>query len=159
MALPRNFRLDADQRARLGTQLLRLSHRYERALQDRLARWRLAATHYETLKLLYSAPDYSLTHSELAARLGVTLPSITLAVKKLMALRLLGQQRGEDRRRRVVTLTVKGAELLAPLYDELERFAEEVFQAIPEQGAAKVEAAIARLLSRLSELEDARAAA
>ena len=38
MALPRNFKLTADHRARLGSQLLRLAKRYERAFTERLAR-------------------------------------------------------------------------------------------------------------------------
>lgn len=153
MALPRSFKLDADKRARLGTQLLRLARRYDRALNERLAPFHLAPSHYEILKLLYAAPDYSRTHSELAAAMGVTLPSITLAVQKLGALKMIGEQRGEDRRRRVVSLTVKGAEFLGPLYDVHERFAEGLFSAIPEKSATAVESAIEALLVRLTALE------
>lgn len=153
MALPRSFTLDADKRARLGTQFLRLARRYDRALNERLAPFHLAPTHYEILKLLYAAPEYSRTHSELAAAMGVTLPSITLAVHKLGALKLIGEQRGEDRRRRVVSLTVKGAEFLGPLYDAHERFAEALFSAIPEKSAHAVEGAIEALLVRLTALE------
>lgn len=158
MAMPRNFKLTADKRARLGTQLLRLAKRYDRALNDRLSRWQLSTTHYEILKVLYAAPDYSLTHSQLAAAMGVTLPSITLAVRKLGAMRLIGAQRGTDRRSRIVTLSVKGAELLSMLYEACEGFAEDLFAAIPDKAAADVEAAITRLLSRLSSMEEARLA-
>lgn len=158
MALPRNFKLTADKRARLGTQLLRLAKRYERALSDRLARWKLSPTHYEILKVLYAAPDYALTHSQLAESMGVTLPSITLAVRKLGALKLVGQQRGQDRRSRIVSLSVKGAELLSMLYETYEAFAEDLFTAVPDKSAAQLEDAITGLLSRLSAMEEARLA-
>lgn len=158
MALPRNFKLTADKRARLGTQLLRLAKRYERALSDRLARWKLSPTHYEILKVLYATPDYALTHSQLAESMGVTLPSITLAVRKLGALRLVGQQRGQDRRSRIVSLSVKGAELLSMLYETYEAFAEDLFTAVPDKSAAQLEDTITSLLSRLSAMEEARLA-
>jgi DNA-binding MarR family transcriptional regulator len=150
-------KLSSDHRARLGGQLLRLANRYDRALNERLARWRLSATHYEMLKALYAAPDYSLTHSRLAELTGVTLPSITLAVKKLGAMRLVGSQRGEDRRSRIATLSVKGAETLAALYDEFERFAEDVFTTIDDNAARATEKAILKLLARLTAIEDQRA--
>ena len=158
MALPRNFKLTADKRARLGSQLLRLAKRYERAFTERLARWHLAPTHYEILKLLYAAPDYSLTHSQIAQAMGVTLPSITLAVRKLGALKLLGNQRGEDRRSRIVTLSVKGAETLSVLYETYESFAEDLFTAVSDKSADQLEASIAALLSRLSAMEESRIA-
>ncbi len=153
MALPRNLKLSGD---RIGSQLLRLANRYDRALSERLAPWRLSPSHYEMLKLLYAAPDYSLTHSQLAHATGVTLPSITLAVKKLGAMRMVGSQRGEDRRSRVATLTVKGAETLAALYDRHEQFSEALFSQLGGKGADAVQQAIQRLLSRLSEIEDER---
>lgn len=156
MALPRNFKLTADKRARLGTQLLRLAKRYDRALTERLARWKLSPTHYEILKVLYAAPDYSLTHSQLAEAMGVTLPSITLAVRKLGALKLIGHQRGEDRRARIVSLSVKGAETLSVLYESYEGFAEDLFSAISDKSASQLEKSINKLLSRLSALEDQR---
>ncbi|MCC7508938.1 MAG: hypothetical protein IT464_06155 [Planctomycetes bacterium] len=158
MALPRNIKLTSDNRARLGSQLLRLANRYDRALSERLSRWRLAPSHYELLKILYSAPDYSLTHSQLAEAMGVTLPSITLAVKKLGALRMVGSQRGTDRRSRVLTLTVKGAEMLGVLFDEYEAFAQALFSSITDAGAGTIEKSILRLLSRLTELQDQRRA-
>lgn len=154
MALPRNFRLDADGRARLGSQLIRLAHRYDRALSERLAKFKLAPSHYEILKLLYAAPDYSLSHSQLAQSMGITLPSITLAVRKLGAMRLVGQQRATDRRTRLVSLSVKGAEFLAPLYDQVEAFASGLFSAIGEKQSAQVDAAIQALLVRLSAMQD-----
>jgi DNA-binding MarR family transcriptional regulator len=154
MALPRNLKFSSDRRARLGGQLLRLAKRYDKELAERLAPFRLAPTHYEILKLLYAAPDYSLSNSRLAEALGVTLPSITLAVKKLSTLKMVGSQRGEDRRERVVTLTVKGAEMLALLYDRYEQFAEDLFGAIDEKQAASLERSIGRLLSRLTEMQD-----
>jgi DNA-binding MarR family transcriptional regulator len=154
MALPRNLKIGADRKARLGGQLLRLAKRYDKELAERLAPFRLAPTHYEILKLLYAAPDYSLSNSRVAEALGVTLPSITLAVKKLSALRLVGSQRGEDRRERIVTLSVKGAEMLALLYDRYEQFAEDLFSAIDEKKAAALEQSVARLLSRLTEMQD-----
>ena len=156
MPLPRNFRLDADAKARLGTQLLRLAKRYDRALSERLSRWSLAPTHYEILKLLYAAEDYSLSHSQVADALGVTLPSVTLAVKKLCALKLVGRRRGRDRRERIVTLAVKGAEFLAILYQEYESFAEDLFTSIPDRAAKNLDRTIASLLSRLSALQDQR---
>lgn len=156
MALPRNFKLTADKRTRLGTQLLRLAKRYDRALSERLSQWKLSPTHYEILKVLYAAPDYSLTHSQLAEAMGVTLPSITLAVRKLGALKLIGHQRGEDRRARIVSLSVKGAELLSVLYESYEGFAEDLFNAIPDKSADQLEKSIAKLLSRLSAMEDQR---
>lgn len=158
MALPRNFKLTADKRTRLGSQLLRLAKRYERALTERLARWKLSPTHYEILKVLYAAPDYSLTHTQLADAMGITLPSITLAVKKLSALRLVGHQRGEDRRSRIVSLSVKGAETLSILYETYEGFAEDLFSVIPNASAESVQKTIAKLLSRLSALEESRQA-
>lgn len=154
MGLPRAFKLDTDGQARLGSQLLRLAHRFDRALTERLARFKLAPTHYEILKTLYAAPDYSLGHTQLAQAMGITLSSITLAVRKLGAMRLVGQQRGTDRRQRVVSLTVKGAEFLAPLYDTTEEFAHELFSALPEKSARQVEAAIQALLARLSAMQD-----
>jgi MarR family transcriptional regulator, lower aerobic nicotinate degradation pathway regulator len=154
MPLPTTLKLNADKRSRLGGQLLRLAKRYDRELQERLSRWNLAPTHYEILKLLYAAPDYSMSHSQLAQGLGVTLPSVTLAIRKLGAMKMVGSQRGEDRRRRLVTLSVKGAETLALLYDEYERFAEELFSSIDDRKANSLERTIGRLLSRLSELQD-----
>lgn len=154
MPLPRNLRLNNDVRSRLGGQLLRLAHRYDRALSERLARWHLAPTHYELLKLLYAAPDYSLTHSQVAQAMGITLPSVTLAARKLGALRLVGAQRGNDRRCRVLTLTVKGAEMLGQLYDAHEYFSEALFSSIPDAGTAQLDRAIQRLLARLTELEE-----
>jgi len=154
MGLPRAFKLDSQGQARLGSQLLRLAHRFDRALTERLARFRLAPTHYEILKTLYAAPDYSLGHTQLAQALGITLPSITLAVRKLGAMRLIGQQRGTDRRQRVVSLTVKGAEFLAPLYDTTEEFATALFSALPDKAAKQVETSIQSLLARLSALQD-----
>ncbi len=154
MALPRTLKLDADSKSRLGTQLIRLSHRYERALAERLSRWGLAPTHYELLKLLYAAPDYSATHSAIARAMGVTLPSVTLAVRKLGGLKLIGGQRGTDRRQRVVSLSVKGAEFLAQLFDAHEGFTVELFDALNDHGAAALEKNIQRLLARLSAMED-----
>ncbi len=154
MGLPRAFKLKTEGQARLGSQLLRLAHRFDRALTERLARFKLAPTHYEILKTLYAAPDYSLGHTQLATAMGITLPSITLAVRKLGAMRLIGQQRGTDRRRRVVSLTVKGAEFLAPLYDTTEEFATALFSALPEKSARQVEAAIQAVLARLSAMQD-----
>jgi len=154
MPLPRNLKLDADGRTRLGGQLLRLAKRYDRELSERLSRWNLAPTHYEILKLLYAAPDYAMTHSRIADSLGVTLPSVTLAVRKLGALKMIGSQRGTDRRERVITLSVKGAETLAILYEQYESFAEDLFTAIDDKKAASLERAITRLLSRLTELQD-----
>jgi DNA-binding MarR family transcriptional regulator len=158
MALPTHLKLKADHRTRLGTQLLRLANRYDRALAERLSEWRLAPSHYELLKLLYAAPDYSRTHTQLAQAMGVTLPSITLAIRKLGAMRLVGSQRGEDRRSRIATLTVKGAETLALLYDRYEQFAELLFTSVGDPGSAAVEKAVQRLLARLGELEDQRSA-
>ncbi|MBX3473212.1 MAG: hypothetical protein KF754_02435 [Planctomycetes bacterium] len=154
MPLPRGFKLDADSRTRLGSQLIRLAHRYDRALAERLARFKLAPTHYEILKLLYAAPDYSLSHSQLAEAMGITLPSITLAVRKLGAMRMIGQQRATDRRTRLVSLSVKGAEFLAPLYDEVESFTAQLFAAVPEKGAAPFLAAIQALLARLTAMQE-----
>ena len=158
MPLPRNFKLTADKRARLGTQLLRLAKRYDRALTERLARWKLAPTHYEILKILYAAPDYALTHSELGKAMGVTLPSITLAVRKLGTLKLVGTQRGTDKRSRIVSLSVKGAELLSILYETYEAFAEDLFTAVSDKSAKQMEDAIGSLLSRLAAMEEARVA-
>lgn len=154
MALPRGFKLDVDGRTRLGSQLIRLAHRYDRALGEQLARFKIAPNHYEILKLLYAAPEYTLGHSQIAAALGVTLPSVTLAVRKLGAMKLLAGQRGSDRRTRLVSLTVKGAEFLAPLYDRTEQFAESVFSAIDESRARHIEAGIRALLARLSAIEE-----
>lgn len=158
MPLPRGFKLDADSRTRLGSQLIRLAHRYDRALTEKLARFKLAPSHYEILKLLYAAPDYSLSHSQLAAAMGITLPSITLAVRKLGAMRMLGQQRATDRRTRLVSLTVKGAEFLAPLYDSVETFAAELFSAVPDKSATQVNGAIQALLTRLTAMQGTAAA-
>lgn len=154
MPLPRSFKLNADKRTRLGLQLMRLAKRYDRALSERLSKWRLSPTHYEILKVLYAAPDYSMTHSQLAHAMGVTLPSITLAVKKLGALKLVGHHRGEDRRARIVSLSVKGAEQLSVLYEEFEGFAADLFTAIPDKSAANVEKSVTRLLSRLTAMEE-----
>jgi DNA-binding MarR family transcriptional regulator len=156
MPLPRNFKLDADERARLGGLLLRLSRRYERALEERLKRFRIGPTHYELLKLLYAAADYSLTHSELAQALGITLPSVSTAAKKLSAMGLIAHRKGKDRRERIATLSVKGAEQLAPLYDANEGFAEDLFTAIDEKDARHLERAVTALLARLAALEAAR---
>ncbi len=155
MALPHGMKINGDGKARLGAQMLRLAHRYDRALGERLARFGLAPTHYEILRQLYAAQDYTLSHSQLAQATGLTLPSITLAVRKLGAMRLIGQQRGEDRRQRLVSLSVKGAEFLAPLYDATEEFAGSLFGALPEKGALQVESAIRALLARLGAMQDA----
>ncbi len=154
MPLPRNFKLDADERARLGTQLLRLAKRFDRALEERLAPWHMGPTHYEILKLLYAAPDYSLRHGQLAQALGITLPSVTVAVRKLTGMGLMGQRRGEDRRERLATLSVKGAEMLANLYDSNEGFAEEVFGAISDKDARLIDRQIGTLLARLSAMQE-----
>lgn len=156
MPLPRNFSLNADERARLGTQLLRLAKRYDRALEERLAPWHLAPTHYEILKLLYAAPDYSARHSAIARQLGITLPSVTVAIRKLSGLGLMGQRRGEDRRERIATLSVKGAEMLAHLYDAQEGFAGEIFSLLGDKEAKVIDRQITALLARLTALEDAR---
>ena len=158
MPLPRNFKLDADKRTRLGLQLMRLAKRYDRALTERLTKWKLSPTHYEILKILYAADDYSMTHTQLANAMGVTLPSITLAVKKLGALKLVGHQRGADRRARIVSLAVKGAELLSVLYEEYEGFAEDLFTAISDKSASNLEKSVTRLLSRLTAMEESRQA-
>ena len=155
MPLPHATKLDANSRARLGLQMLRLAHTYDRALALRLARFKLSPTHYEILKRLYAAPDYTLSHTQLANAMGLTLPSITLAVRKLCAIRLIGSQRDSDRRRRLVSLSVKGAEFLAPLYDATEEFAGELFGALPEKNARQVESAITTLLARLGALQKA----
>lgn len=159
MRLAGNLKLQSDNRVRLGGQLLRLAHRYDRALNSRLAPSGLAPTHFETLKLLYSAPDYSQRHSELARALGITLPSITVAIQKLSRAGLVGQRRGDDARQRIATLTVKGAEILGALFDKSEAFGAELFTSIGEKEARAVERAIVALLARLSALEDTRPAA
>lgn len=158
MPLPRNFKLDADKRTRLGLQLMRLAKRYDRALSDRLAKWKLSPTHYEILKILYAADDYAMTHSQLAKAMGVTPPSITLAVRKLGALRLIGHQRGEDRRSRIVSLSIKGAETLSILYEEFEGFAEDLFTSISDKSATSLETSVKKLLSRLTAMEETRQA-
>ncbi|MDC1142229.1 MarR family transcriptional regulator [Planctomycetota bacterium] len=158
MPLPKNFKLDADKRARLGGQLLRLAHRYDRALADRLKRWNLSPTHYEILKLLYAAEDYSMRHKEIAQALGVTLPSVTLAIRKLGSMKLIGRQKGEDKRERIVSLTVKGAEYLGDLYDTHEGFAEDLFTAISDKSSKNLQASIGKLLTRLTVLEDSEKA-
>ncbi|MCF6229114.1 MAG: hypothetical protein L3J82_10755 [Planctomycetes bacterium] len=154
MPLPTNFKLDADKRARLGGQLLRLAHRYDRALADRLKRWNLSPSHYEILKLLYAAEDYSLRHKDISIALGVTLPSVTLAVRKLGSMKLVGRQTGEDKRERIVSLTVKGAEYLAELYDTHEGFAEDLFTAIGEKSVRNLESSIGKLLMRLTAMAE-----
>ncbi|MCC6150830.1 MAG: MarR family transcriptional regulator [Planctomycetes bacterium] len=158
MPLPRNFSLSTDEKSRLGTQLLRLAKRYDRALEGRLAPWHLGPTHYEILKVLYSAPDYSLRHSQLGAALGITLPSVTVAIRKLTALGLIGQRRGIDRRERIASLSVKGAEMLSHLYESNEGFAESVFSSVDDKDAKGLQRVLTTLLARLSALEDRAAA-
>lgn len=158
MPLPRNFTLSNDNRSRLGAQLLRLAKRYDRALEERLAPWHLGPSHYEILKLLYAAPDYSLRHSQLAQSLGITLPSVTVAVRKLTGLGLIGQRRGIDRRERLATLAVKGAEMLTNLYESNEGFAESVFSSVDDKDAKGLQKVLTTLLARLSALEDRTAA-
>ena len=158
MPLPRNFALNTHEKARLGAQLLRLAKRYDRALEERLAPWHLGPTHYEILKLLYAAPDYSLRHGQLAEALGITLPSITVAVRKLTGLGLMGQRRGLDRRERFATLSVKGAEMLSQLYESNEGFAESVFSSVDDKDARGLARVLTSLLARLSALGDVTAA-
>lgn len=158
MPLPRNFTLNAHEKTRLGTQLLRLAKRYDRALEERLAPWHLGPTHYEILKLLYAAPDYSLRHGQLAQALGITLPSITVAIRKLTGLGLMGQRRGIDRRERIATLSVKGAEMLSQLYESNEGFAESVFSSVDDKEAKGLARVLTALLARLSALGDTKAA-
>lgn len=158
MPLPRNFTLNAHEKARLGSQLLRLAKRYDRALEERLAPWHLGPTHYEILKLLYAAPDYSLRHGQLAQALGITLPSITVAIRKLTGLGLMGQRRGIDRRERIATLSVKGAEMLSQLYESNEGFAESVFSSVDDKEAKGLARVLTALLARLSALGDTKAA-
>lgn len=158
MPLPRNFTLNAPEKARLGSQLLRLAKRYDRALEERLAPWHLGPTHYEILKLLYAAPDYSLRHGQLAQALGITLPSITVAIRKLTGLGLIGQRRGIDRRERIATLSVKGAEILSHLYESNEGFAESVFSSVDDKEARGLARALTTLLARLSALGESAAA-
>ena len=158
MPLPRNFTLNTQEKTRLGSQLLRLAKRYDRALEERLAPWHLGPTHYEILKLLYAAPDYSLRHGQLAAALGITLPSITVAVRKLTGLGLMGQRRGIDRRERIATLSVKGAEMLSTLYESNEGFAESVFSSVDDKDAKGLARVLTSLLARLSALGDIKAA-
>ncbi|MHC4839550.1 MAG: MarR family winged helix-turn-helix transcriptional regulator [Planctomycetota bacterium] len=153
MPLPKNFKLDADKRTRLGGQLLRLAHRYDRALAERLKHWNLSPSHYEILKLLYAAEDYSLRHKDISQALGVTLPSVTLAIRKLGSMKLVGRQKGEDKRERIVSLTVKGAEYLGELYDSHEGFAEDLFTAISAKSATNLGSSIGKLLTRLTVLE------
>ncbi|MCC6574567.1 MAG: MarR family transcriptional regulator [Planctomycetes bacterium] len=159
MALPGKLRLQGDDRVRLGAQLLRLAHRYDRALELKLAPSGLAPTHFEVLKLLYAAPEYSLRHSELARALGITLPSVTVAIRKLSGAGLIGQRRGSDKRERIASLTVRGAEILATLFDASEDFALNLFGAIAEKEAKSVERGVQALLARLSALEDVRVSA
>ncbi len=154
MPLPTKIHHQSDDRVRLGSQLLRLAHRYDRALQCRIAPSGLAPTHFEILKLLYAAPDYSLQHGELARLLGVTLPSVTVAVRKLSGAGLVGQRRGDDRRRRIAALTVKGAEILGVLFDRCEDFAVQLFSALNEKDTRLIERAVGALLTRLSALDD-----
>jgi DNA-binding MarR family transcriptional regulator len=150
MPLPRNLTLSNDERSRLGSQLLRLARRFERALEVKLAPWHMAPSHYEILKLLYAAPDYALRHGALAQALGITLPSVTVAVRKLTSLGLVAQRLGQDRREHYATLSVKGAELLSHLYDASESFANEVFSAIAEKDARGMDRIISALLARLT---------
>lgn len=158
MPLPRNFALSTDDKSRLGSQLLRLAKRYDRALEERLAPWHLGPTHYEILKLLYAAPDYALRHGQLAESLGITLPSITVAVRKLTSLGLIGQRRGIDRRERIASLSVKGAEMLSNLYESNEGFAASVFSSVDDKEAKGLHKVLTALLARLSALEDRLAA-
>ncbi|MBP9891130.1 MAG: hypothetical protein KBG84_04435 [Planctomycetes bacterium] len=158
MPLPRNFTLSTDEKSRLGAQLLRLAKRYDRALEERLSPWHLGPTHYEILKLLYAAQDYSLRHGQLAEALGITLPSITVAVRKLTGLGLMGQRRGIDRRERIATLSVKGAEMLSTLYESNEGFADSVFSSVDDKDAKGLARVLTSLLARLSALGDIKAA-
>lgn len=158
MPLPRNFSLSADYKTRFGAQLLRLAKRYDRALEERLAPWHLGPTHYEILKLLYAAPDYSMRHTHLAEQLGITLPSVTVAVRKLCALGLIGQRRGHDRRERLASLSVKGAEMLSHLYESNEGFAESVFSCMDDKDARGLQRVLTTLLARLGALQDRAAA-
>jgi DNA-binding MarR family transcriptional regulator len=158
MPLPRNLVLNTQEKTRLGSQLLRLAKRYDRALEERLAPWHLGPTHYEILKLLYAAPDYSLRHGKLAEALGITMPSITVAIRKLSGLGLMGQRRGLDRRERIATLSVKGAEMLSALYESNEGFAESVFSSVDDKEAKGLSRVLTALLARLSALGDRAAA-
>lgn len=154
MALPRNLKIDDTAKARVGARLIRLARQYERALSEKLAPWKLAPTHLEVLKFLYTAPDYSATHSQIADATGITLPSVTLAVRKLAALKLVGRDRGSDRRQRIVTLGVKGAEQLGMLYDITSDLSESVFGDLSDADARKLERIADKLLARFIALDE-----
>ena len=98
---------------------LRVARDLLAALQTNLERYELSDGKLSILLLLRTSPDYSLTPSELAERVGVSRGTITGLLDGLERSKLIKRDaHPEDRRMLTINLTTKGLDLLNQVLPE-----------------------------------------
>lgn len=108
----------------------------------------LSVPFFRALHFLRDHPGASL--SELAEAMGLTMPSASKLVQRLVVKKVIERKVGEDRRRLQLTLTEDGRVALALARLETARRMEESLESLSPQELATVSAAL-RILGRTFE--------
>jgi len=106
----------------------------------------LTVPQFRTLKYLKRNPKTSL--SDVAEHLGLTLPSTSKLVQKLVSQKAITRREATDRRRVCLSLTASGKEMLAKARIETQQQLAEVLGSLTQDELASLSAAL-RILNRV----------
>ena len=143
----------AKPRSSFGYLLRATSRRLDRAISRSLSTFGLNVSQYHLMRELWEAEGF--TVRELAWRVNITEPSTLKSINLMHAQGLVTVRvDGEDRRKRLVSLTAKGARLKKPVLDEIERVSLDAYTGVSNadmQAALRVFRAIETRLERDSQ--------
>ncbi|EMR05962.1 transcriptional regulator SlyA [Bhargavaea cecembensis DSE10] len=98
---------------------------------DVLAKDGLTVPQWSALRLI--AEQEEMTPAELAARQFVEKPTVSRTIQQLMESGLIETRPGEDRRAKIILLTIHGREVYEKTSSAVEKLEREVIGDIPEQ--------------------------
>jgi DNA-binding MarR family transcriptional regulator len=143
----------AKPRSSFGYLLRATSRRLDRAISRSLSTFGLNVSQYHLMRELWEEEGF--TVRELAWRVNITEPSTLKSINLMRAQGLVTVRvDGEDRRKRLVSLTAKGARLKKPVLDEIERVSLDAYIGVSNadmQAALRVFRAIETRLERDSQ--------
>ena len=143
----------AKPRSSFGYLLRATSRRLDRAISRSLSTFGLNVSQYHLMRELWEEEGF--TVRELAWRVNITEPSTLKSINLMHAQGLVTVRvDGEDRRKRLVSLTAKGARLKKPVLDEIERVSLDAYTGVSNadmQAALRVFRAIETRLERDSQ--------
>ena len=140
--------IEAADAANCSAQLLEVAPLIMRRIRSEMRRQSpedLSVPLFRALRFLRDHPGVSL--SELAEAMGLTMPSASKLVQRLVVKKVIERRVGEDRRRVHLTLTEQGRVALALARLETARQMEESLESLSPQELATVSAAL-RILGR-----------